>query len=480
MKKINFLIFLLLLINNISSLSAQFTTTQKDKVLQLLKYPSAKYDLAISFQASPYYLDNTKDSLDNLSSTELLKKITNTPKDAPIYAKLALQKYKENSNDEQGKEYFIKTIDAYQTQINNEPENIIPIEKLIDFTNEVRNGEILKKAIDYALQIFPNKISILLYAANFHLNYDRDFQKVQNYIDICFQIEPYNLSAIVLQLSVNQMLTLQSMQSPQKVIFDISIADKFLKEKPNEIVAQHLYHYAQISNIYITTFSALLSDTSIKNMENPFDFIKLDKKQSKIIKEAENFLLKNSKNNTKYKGLMLQNLGFIAAFEKKYSKAIQLYNQYFEETKDISGLESCILLCYLQKDFKKAVLYAEKRLQQQKDLKTSAVLVRLYKEVNQNQNITKTIESIDKMNDNAEKIKTETLAVYHLFNKNTEKAMNYINELVDNQEGRITELQMIAFILADKTEEAKQTMQKMIEQNPKNEKIIKMKKILKF
>ncbi len=458
---------------------AQFTDAQKNTVVSYLNYPKTEYDIKINFYASAY-TDYPKDSLENLSEEMLLKKITNTPKDASIYAKLTIERYKKQIFDNKIDEYYDKTVQNYQQQINENPTNIKIVSEFLDFAVNIKNGELIKKIIDYGLQNEPNNVEILLGATNFYLNYEQNLDKADEYISKALKLDRYNASMIVLKLGVDQLKTIQSMQKNQKATLDISIAENIFKEKPNEIKYEHLYHYARCSQIYISIMFDISMDSTFKSTDNPFDKVVLNENETKAIKEAELFFLKNIKKSSKYKAIMLENLGFLSSMQKKYKQSIKFYEQYFNESKNMSGLESCILLYYVQKNYKKAVEYTEKRLNQFDDLKTNCLLVRLYHETKDKQKSQKIIDKIKNMKEDAKKSKAETLAIFYLMQKNIKNANIYLKDFENSNEIQILLLQLTKNVLENNKIEAKKNLDMILEQDKKNENAFKIKKVLQF
>lgn len=463
-----------------STLKAQFATSQKDSVINYLKYPTGQYDVSMNFTAASYNNQVGKDDLENLSEEALLKKITNTPKDAIIYAKLVLNRYKKKINDQKINEYYDKTIQNYEAQINENPKNIKIILELLDFLNTIQDGNSMEKVLNYGLEIEPNHIELLQYLTSFHLNYTRDFEKAEEYITKASKLDKYDISVMVLRASVNQFKALKLMKQGQNTEIDTRFIEEIFKEKPNEIKYEHIYHYARCSKIYLSAFTKLSNDTTFLESENPFDKIILNKQQEKTIKEAEIFFVKNTKKSTKYQANMLENLAFVYMLQKKYKEAIKNYELFFEQSKNVRGLEACILLYYLQKNKKKAIEYAEKRTQQTPDVRTSCLLLRLYDEANNIQKAIKEVETIKNLADNVEKVKAETLAVYYLKQKDTKIADNYIKSFENQTESKILLLKLVKNILENDNNEAENNLQQILTQNPKDKKALKIKKILNF
>lgn len=457
---------------------AQFTTAQKDSVLATLGYSSVSYSFNISFVPDNYKTDDTPNPYNNLSETAALAKATHTYKDAGLYKYLCLDFYTKKDRV-QAEKYFYLATKNYDEWFIEEPKNSEPFCEAIGLLYGTQSYALLTNILEEGLKRFPEDKEALGWAAFINLTIFQDLAKTQDYIDKLLALEAYNLTACTYQIMLYQykyILALNQNQIPPTV--DISIVEKALAAKPKQVAYQHLYHFAHVMRDYATAMGNFMKEENgIEDYKKLFN--QLSKEQTKEFEEAEKFFKSQVSKQKKARATMLNSLAFISLFLNKPKEAQTYYQTLYNENKELSTLESLILLNLVEKHWQEAEKFLELAIKEHQNIKAYSLLLSIFDRYDKNEPkklaVLKRLESLS----TTEETRNVILATWYLKEKNIEKASAYC-KLLSPETSEACWRNLALAVLKEDTEGAKSSLDKILSSTPNDKDAINIKKMLNF
>ncbi|KOY85251.1 hypothetical protein AD998_02950 [bacterium 336/3] len=457
---------------------AQFSSAQKDSVLNVLGYGSSSYTLTVGFVPNNYKADEKPGPYEKLSEKEALAKVTNTYKDAAIYKYLCLDFYYVKRDMTQAEKYFNQALTSYDEWLEKEPTNVEPFLDVLGLLYGTKSYGMLTKVLEESLNRFPKDKDVLGWAILLHLDLFKDFNKTQKYINDLLALEPYNLTACTYQVMLYQyqyIIALNQNQIPPKV--DISIAEKALQAKPKEIGYQHLYHFSKVLRAYMIAMNNFMKQANGDITDYQKLFSSLNNDQIKEYKEAEKFFKSQYKKQKKARNNMLNSLGFVTMFLNKPKDAKKYYQMLYDETKEIGALESLILINFIEKNWKETERLLEFNIKEHNDIRGYTSLVSLYDKYDKND--TKKLETLKRLEQTStsDENKVTTLSTWYLKEKNIEKATLYC-DLLNPETSEASWRKLALAVLKDDIENAKANLYRILLNAPNDKDALNIKTIL--
>ena len=493
-----YLLFIGLLLIN-TTISAQFTATQKEAVLNEIDFESGDYSMSLSFEPKDYRKEKEKiNPYKNLLEEEILAKKTNSYKDASIYQYLCIDFHQGKKDKKNAEKYYNLAVENYTLWVEKEPQSSVPYIEIFELFYGTQTFRYFSHFLEEATQKFPKNTEILCWNLSMHLIVFADFAKAQKCINELLAIEPHNLSACMSQIMIYQFEYMAAAgQNKTLPNVDISLAQKAFKAHPKDIAYEHLYHFATISKAYFSSMVLFLKENA-KNTNKDKDkdynkiFSTLTKEQRKDFADAEKFFkqqLNNPPNNqpnnlqnaekgvNKLRATLLNSLGFVSMYLGKTDEAKKYFQLQYDEKNSLPALENLILVHLIQKDWEKLENSLELSISQFDDFKAYPSLVYLFDKHNKNDakklSIIQRIEQT-RTDDNQRSV---LLAKWHLKQQNLEKAAFYC-ELVRSETPDNHWLNLTLSVLKDEKDNAKRYLGKILTNAPENADAIKIKKIL--
>jgi hypothetical protein len=444
----------------------------------MLGYGSTSYTLSVGFIPDNYKTDTKPNPYEKLSEPEILAKVTNTYKDAAIYKYLCLDFYYVKKDMAQAEKYFNQALNSYDEWLQKEPTNSEPFQDVLGLLYGTKSYGMLMKVLDESINRFPKDKDILSWAILLNLDVFKNFEKTQKCINDLLVLEPYNLTACTYQVMLYQyqyIIALNQNQTPPKI--DISVAEKALQAKPKEVGYQHLYHFAKVLRAYMIAMDNFMKQANDDITDYKKLFTSLNKEQIQEYKEAENFFKSQYKKQKKARTNMLNSLGFITMFLNKPKDAKKYYQMLYDETKDLSALESLVLISFVEKNWKETERLLEFNIKEHKDVKSYSSLVSLFDKYNKNE--TKKLDALKKLElaSSQDENRAITLATWYLKDKNTDKASLYC-DLLSPETSEASWRRLALAVLKDDTENAKANLYKILLNTPNDKDALKIKTIL--
>lgn len=469
----------LLTILGINPTLAQFTEVQKDSVLNQLGYNSVSYTFSLDFQPDNYNPDSEPNPYFGLSEEQILAKATNTYKDASLHKYLCLYFHNEKKDMAQAEKYYKSALNQYDAWLQAEPNNSRIFEEVIDLFQGTQSYGTIARVLEVALDKFPNDMHTLQRAIIVYLNIFKDFEKAQQYLNEAFAIEPYNLTACTYQVMLYQYQYLTALNQPEATLpaLDISIAEKALKAKPNEVGYQHLYHFARAIRAYMSAMGSFFKTNTQADFDYNLMFKSLDKNQTKELLEADKFFRSQVDKQKKARPILIKSIGFVNMFLNKRTEAKKFYQLYAYENKEAKSLESLILLSFLEKDWKEMERLLLIHINQYNDMSAYASLISLYDKYTKEER--KKVEALQKIEriDMPADVRNVILATSYLKQKNIEKASMYCERLNPESDEALWR-NLALYVLKDDKEKSREALNKILTGNPKESDALMLKGIL--
>jgi hypothetical protein len=459
---------------------AQFTSSQKDSVLNALGYGSVDYRFTIFFKPFDYSSKVEKNTFENQSEKEILDGLSNTYKDASRFQYLCLLLFKDKKDLTKVENYFNKAIEKYQLWIDKEPKDPTPYIELLALFYGTQTYKPLSEVLDEALNKFPENIDLLEFASLLSLDLYKDFEKTKSINAQIFKLEPYNLSACTYQLMIYQYQFILAMSKGGELPkIDISIAEEALKANPQKVGYQHLLHFAKVGRGYLNCAEKFYKESNATSGELDYGnmFNGLTEDQKKEFKAAETFFKTQVNKQKKARLNILNSLGFVCLYLNKRADALNHFQLYYDESQSQEALENLILLQFLNKNWSATETLLETSISKFNSINGYSSLMGIFSkykiDLAKQQATIKRVEDLTTQDET----KNILLATWHLKNKNVEKASHYCGLLTPQTESSNWRYFALS-VLQDNRENADVFLKTILAENPSDEDALKLKRIL--
>lgn len=462
----------------------QFSQKQKEEVRKLLSYPSVNYSLNINFSTTDY-VTPLYPSLDiyELSLEQLEQKLQNNYKDAPIYGRISTLYYQKKDLNQASK-YFDKAIPLFREWQQKEPQNPLAYLYVTDYLWSVGNFSLLQEILQEASQKFPNDKAIIAKNFEFSLFAKNDVKTAQSYLETFEkQVETNNLTLLTYKQNLAWWkFLLGARENPANITqSDFSFSEKAFKANPNSIAYGHFYYYCVTASSYENMAKWVLQNPKkINKNDNYLEIIReKDKNRIKLLKEAEQFFLKNlDKVPKSQKTYMLNNLGVVYAFLANSQKSTEYFEKAWQMEKTKNFIEATILMSGIDKQWITAEKYLQQALSENpQELQHLAMLILIYDEKKPNPELLKKYVTQIEQIGSSDELRSKVLAVWNLKQNNLERAEFYL-ELLPENSGLF--YKMIFSALKDDTTSAKKYFEKLWAEDKEDKDLLKAKQILNF